>query len=179
MSGCQNLGDLVFRQQLESVTGRLVLPRRHTRRSDFGPQAPHARVIVGHQAFLHPIDTIRLQPCGQLFGVSLGEPCQAHPNQHIVGMIGPGCDDPSELFATGRGELWMSRTVALPFDGQEGPIANRVHRATASQADVQRSVTPGASLLLPGEDESRHAVHLRLAEQGGLLALLFQDLVDG
>ena len=107
------------------------------------------------------------------------EPRQAHPNQHIVSMIGPGGDDPSELFATGRGELSMSRTVPLPFDGQEGPIANRVHRATASQADVQRSATPGASLLLPGKDESRHAVHLRLAEQGVLLALLFQDLVDG
>jgi hypothetical protein len=42
------------------------------------------------------------------------EPCHAHPNQHIVSMIGPGCDDPSQLFATGRGELSMLRTVAPP-----------------------------------------------------------------
>ena len=107
------------------------------------------------------------------------EPCQAHPNQHIVSMIGPGGDEPSELFTAGRGKLPMSWTVALPFHGLEGPIANRVYRAMASQPDVQRSVTPQAPLLLPGKDESRHAVHLRLAEQGSLLALLFQDLVDG
>ncbi len=103
-----------------------------------------------------------------------------HPaNQHIISVIGPGGDELSELLAAGRRQPPMLRTVALPFHGQEGPIANRMHRAMTSDPHVQRSATPGAPTLLPGEDEPRHAVDFRVAERGGLGTLLLQELVDG
>ena len=107
------------------------------------------------------------------------EPCHAYPNQHIVSMIGPGSDEPSKFLAAGRRELRMLRTVALPFHGQERSIAQGMDRARARGPNVQRSVAPGAPSLLPGEDETRHGIDLRVAERGSRGALLLQDLVDG
>jgi hypothetical protein len=47
------------------------------------------------------------------------------------------------------------------------------------EADLQRIATPRATVLLPGKDETRHAGQLRVQHRGGLLPLLFEDLING
>jgi hypothetical protein len=47
------------------------------------------------------------------------------------------------------------------------------------EADLQRIATPRATLLLPGKDETRRVGQLRVQHRGGLLSLLFEDLING
>jgi hypothetical protein len=94
-------------------------------------------------------------------------------------MIAAGRDQPSEFFGAGRSQLPVMGAITLPLHGLESSVANRMDRASPRQSDLQRYTTLRARLLLPGKDETRHAGHLGSQQGGGLLPLLFEDLVDG
>jgi hypothetical protein len=94
-------------------------------------------------------------------------------------MIAAGCDQPSELARAGRSQCPVLRAIALSFHGQEGPIPKRMNHPRSCEADLQRIATPRATLLLPGKDETRRVGQLRVQHRGGLLSLLFEDLING
>jgi hypothetical protein len=70
------------------------------------------------------------------------------------------------------------RTVALPLDGDKLPVADRRNGSPARQPNLEWLVALAATFLFPGEGKPRHGQAPFLADRGGLLTLLTQDLID-
>ena len=139
----------VLRGYAGSFDVRALLVNDH----EVGDELPRQ---MAHRPWRH-LDPVAARPFdGDLLALAARhEALKPDVDENVVGDPGPWSHDARQLRRANEGQLGMSRTVALPFPGDELAVGRRAHCASLGQLDAERVAALRASGVAPGKGEPR------------------------
>ena len=132
---------------------------------------------MAHRPWRHLDPVAARQFDGDLLALAaLHEALDPDAGENVVGDPGSWSHNARQLRRAHEGQLGMSRTVPLPFPGDELAVGRRAHYASLGQLDAERVVALRASGVAPGESEARQRSELSLTGTRRLRAFLGQEI---